>query len=68
MKKREDLVKAQTLFNLPITSYPELSNMERELKLLQVVYDVYVQHVAKIGDFWDALVEARRAAAGEAER
>ncbi len=50
MKMREELVKAQTLFALPITSYPELANMERELRLLAVVYDVYVQHVALVSE------------------
>uniref|UniRef100_A0A0G4IFQ9 AAA+ ATPase domain-containing protein n=1 Tax=Chromera velia CCMP2878 TaxID=1169474 RepID=A0A0G4IFQ9_9ALVE len=39
--KREALVKAETLFLLPLTNYPELIAMERDLRTLKVVYDLF---------------------------
>eukprot|EP00397_Hematodinium_sp_SG-2012_P000029 GEMP01000029.1.p1 GENE.GEMP01000029.1~~GEMP01000029.1.p1 ORF type:complete len:4546 (+),score=1158.20 GEMP01000029.1:32-13639(+) len=50
-RKREELVKAQTLFALPIKSYPELNMLEKELRLLRLVYDVYLQHYSMVQEF-----------------
>jgi len=41
VKTREQLGVAQKLFGLPIQPYPELSEMEHDLKELSVVYDLY---------------------------
>jgi dynein heavy chain len=49
-KKREELVKAQTLFNLPIQAYPELSQLEKDLKILGKVYKVYLDHSAMVNE------------------
>jgi dynein heavy chain len=51
VKKKEELVKAQTLFNLPTQSYPELSQVERELRLLRIVYDLFLDHGHMVHDF-----------------
>lgn len=40
-KRREELALAQKLFNMPIQSYPELSDVEQTLKKLQAIYDLY---------------------------
>jgi dynein heavy chain len=50
-KKREELVKAQTLFNLPVQPYPELTQLEKDLKLLRMIYEVYTGHSALVHDF-----------------
>ena len=41
VKTREQLGVAQKLFGLPIQAYPELSEMEHDLRDLSVVYDLY---------------------------
>ena len=51
MKKREELVKAQTLFQLPIVSYPQLPLVEADIKLLHIIYDVYVAHSWMVQEF-----------------
>jgi len=50
-KRREELVKAQNLFQLPVAPCPELNAMERELKILRLIYDVYVSHTAMVAEF-----------------
>lgn len=37
-------MKSEMLFNLPITSYVELVILERQLKLVKNVYDIYEDH------------------------
>jgi dynein heavy chain len=54
-KKREELVKAQTLFNLPIQSYPELLQLERDLRLLAQVYKVFQDHSAMVTEYSSAM-------------
>jgi dynein heavy chain len=54
-KRREELVKAQTLFNLPIQSYPELIALEKDLRLLQQVYKVYTEHSSMVNEYSNAL-------------
>ena len=41
VSRREQLVNAEKLFNLSITSYPELFELENELKELEKIYDLY---------------------------
>jgi dynein heavy chain len=48
---RDELVLAEKLFNLPLTSYPELTEVERELRNLSQIYAVYSDHVAAVTTF-----------------
>ena len=45
LKTRDDLVMAEKLFELDVTSYPELTETENELKVLDQIYGLYVAHV-----------------------
>jgi dynein heavy chain len=45
---REDLVLAQQLFNLDLTSYPELAYLDGELKELALLYDFYSDMTSSI--------------------
>lgn len=38
---RQELAKAEKLFNLPITMYPELLNVQKEMKGLRQIYEIY---------------------------
>lgn len=38
---RQNLAKAEKLFNLPITMYPELLNVQKEMKGLRQIYEIY---------------------------
>jgi dynein heavy chain len=40
-KKKEELVLAEKLFNLPISTFTELVAIEEDNKKLTVLYDVY---------------------------
>ncbi|KAG9262045.1 dynein heavy chain 10, axonemal [Astyanax mexicanus] len=45
---RQDLVGAEKLFDLPITTYPELLKVQREMRALRQIYEVYkAQQAAK---------------------
>ena len=48
---REGLVKAEKLFNLPVTSYTELYEIEQEIKGLEKIYDLYVDVKRTINGF-----------------
>ncbi|KAJ3134855.1 Dynein heavy chain 10, axonemal [Physocladia obscura] len=41
LTKREQLVQAEKLFNLNITSYPELFDLEQQIKDLEKIYELY---------------------------
>ena len=41
--KREQLVLAEKLFNLTITSYPELFELEYDVKVLEKIYSLYTE-------------------------
>ncbi|KAJ3299892.1 Dynein heavy chain 10, axonemal [Borealophlyctis nickersoniae] len=43
LAKRENLVTAEKLFNLTITSYPELFELENEIKELEKIYELYTE-------------------------
>ena len=43
-RKREDYVLAEKLFNLPISKFPELINMEESNKIYDEIYSVYKEH------------------------
>jgi len=38
---RQELAKAEKLFNLPITMYPELLNVQKEMRGLRQIYEIY---------------------------
>lgn len=56
-RKREDLVKAQKLFDLEIVSYPELAEVDDHIKKLSDIYDVYNQHMHNLNAFSNMLWE-----------
>ena len=40
--ERQELANAERLFDLPITMYPELLSVQKEMKGLEMIYDLYV--------------------------
>eukprot|EP00756_Hemistasia_phaeocysticola_P023814 Hpha_TRINITY_DN15915_c5_g14::TRINITY_DN15915_c5_g14_i1::g.73298::m.73298/K10408/DNAH; dynein heavy chain, axonemal len=55
----------EELFGLPMTSYPEMEQMDRELKLLSRLYDLYTEVLTKLQQYEEVLwaeidVEAMR--------
>ncbi|KAM5191717.1 dynein axonemal heavy chain 10 [Mantella aurantiaca] len=47
-KSRQELANAEKLFDLPITMYPELLQVQKEMKGLRQIYDIYsAQKLAK---------------------
>uniref|UniRef100_A0A6S8LSH1 AAA+ ATPase domain-containing protein n=1 Tax=Dunaliella tertiolecta TaxID=3047 RepID=A0A6S8LSH1_DUNTE len=50
-KSREQLVLAERLFDMDITSYPCLGQLENEMKKLQQVYAVYQEHVDSVRQY-----------------
>ncbi|KAF5830619.1 hypothetical protein DUNSADRAFT_14266 [Dunaliella salina] len=50
-KAREQLVLAERLFDMDITSYPCLGQLENEMKKLQQVYAVYQEHVDSVRQY-----------------
>lgn len=51
MKMREQLVLAEKLFDMPLTSYPELGTVEASMKKLSQIYDVYKGHVDAVASY-----------------
>ena len=47
-KRRDELVLAQKLFNLPMTSFPELVEMETDLEMLKQMYELYSEFKVQI--------------------
>lgn len=48
--ERQGLANAEKLFDLPITTYPELLNVHRDMKGLRQIYEIYqVQKVSVSG-------------------
>ena len=52
---REELVLAQQLFNLDLTSYPELAYLDGELNELSLLYDFYSEMTASIAEWSSTL-------------
>ncbi|PHJ24428.1 dynein heavy chain family protein, partial [Cystoisospora suis] len=48
---RDSLTKAEVLFSLPITSFPQLDQIKSEMQLLQVVYNLYTEHQNAVKDW-----------------
>ena len=57
-KKREELVLAEKLFNLPISTFKELVAIEEENKKLTILYDVYKQVKTSVGE-WSTMLWAK---------
>lgn len=38
---RQELANAEKLFDLPITMYPELVNVQKEMRGLRQIYEIY---------------------------
>ena len=41
--QRQELTNAEKLFELPITMYPELLKVQKEMKGLEQIYDIYTE-------------------------
>eukprot|EP00798_Chlamydomonas_sp_ICE-L_P031817 gene31817-7021_t len=54
-KQREQLVLAQKLFNMEITSYPLLSAVEQDMKKLSAVYAVYAEQAEAVRSYGNLL-------------
>ena len=50
-EQREGFVLAEKLFNLPISSYPELNEMEQKNKLVIPIYDLYERFINGIKEY-----------------
>ena len=48
--QRTDLVLAQKLFSLPITSYTDLTEIDSQMSTLQRLYDMYLEHKQDVED------------------
>lgn len=51
IKQREALVLAEKLFDMEITSYPLLAQLEGEMKKLQQIYAVYAEHAEAVRQY-----------------
>ncbi|PFH33986.1 dynein heavy chain family protein [Besnoitia besnoiti] len=52
-QKRDSLTKAEVLFALPITAFPELDQIRSSVHLLQAVYGLYVEHRSAVAEWSD---------------
>ncbi|OXB71689.1 UNVERIFIED_CONTAM: hypothetical protein H355_014893 [Colinus virginianus] len=43
-ERREELIKAELLLGMPVSSFPSLDSIKQELALLQLVYDLHSEH------------------------
>jgi len=48
--QRQELVNAETLFDLPITVYHELIQVQKELKGLEQIYTIYQEQKVRLSD------------------
>lgn len=42
---------SETLFDLPISTYPDLNDMTEKNKLYDLIYDIYREHREAVKDF-----------------
>eukprot|EP01135_Chromosphaera_perkinsii_P009070 Nk52_evm1s1607 gene=Nk52_evmTU1s1607 len=52
-KEKDDLVQAQKLFDLPITPYPRLQEMEKKVQNLEIIMDLYSRQKASKDEWSD---------------
>lgn len=57
-EKKDELVLAEKLFNLPISTFKELVSVEEENKKLGVIYDIYKDFKNRVGD-WSNILWAK---------
>ncbi|MEW5308429.1 MAG: hypothetical protein WDW38_000392 [Sanguina aurantia] len=55
LRQREQLVLAEKLFGMPITSYPEMGQVEVEMRKLTAVYAVYGEHADAVRGYGSSL-------------
>lgn len=53
-RQRQELSAAEQLFNLPMTPYPELFNVQKEMKSLDQIYEIYHAQKVNQGD-WNGI-------------
>lgn len=51
---RQELANAEKLFDLPITMYPNLLEVQKQMKGLEMVYSLYEEQ--KVGAIWEQLI------------
>lgn len=51
LRQREQLVLAEKLFDMEITSYPQLAQLEGEMKKLHQIYAVYAEHAEAVRQY-----------------
>ncbi|GLI59150.1 hypothetical protein VaNZ11_000978 [Volvox africanus] len=70
LRQREQLVLAEKLFDMPITAYPELAQLEAEIRKLGQVYGVYAEHAEAVRQYssqlWSELDVGKMMAGTEA--
>nr|Q9SMH3.1 RecName: Full=Dynein-1-alpha heavy chain, flagellar inner arm I1 complex; AltName: Full=1-alpha DHC; AltName: Full=Dynein-1, subspecies f [Chlamydomonas reinhardtii]CAB56598.1 1-alpha dynein heavy chain [Chlamydomonas reinhardtii] len=70
LRQREQLVLAEKLFGMEITAYPELAQLESEIRKLAQVYGVYAEHAEAVrqygGQLWSELDVGKMMAGTEA--
>ena len=50
-KDRQELANAEKLFDLPITMYSEMQQMEKELKGLELIYGIYERQKVTVSGY-----------------
>jgi dynein heavy chain len=49
--QKDENVLSETLFDLPISTYPDLNDMTEKNKLYDLIYDIYRDHREAVKDF-----------------
>lgn len=49
--QKDENVLSETLFDLPISTYPDLNDMTEKNKLYDLIYDIYREHREAVKDF-----------------
>jgi len=70
LRQREQLVLAEKLFDMPITAFPVLSQVDSEMKKLSQVYSIYAEHADAVRSYASVLwgeLDVNRMMAGTEE-
>ena len=54
--ERQELANAERLFDLPITLYPELLQVQKEMKGLEQIYQIYEEQVVRHGEVFSVQI------------